>query len=61
MSSLVAPRQYQLNQSVHRYLRELMAPTDNRGPDSCIAAVSCEASVHGVSDVIMDKVNVAAF
>ena len=40
---------------------ELMALTDNRGPDSCIDAVGCEASGHGASDATLDKVKAAAF
>ena len=39
----------------------LMALTDNRGPDSCIDAVGCEASGHGASDATIDKVKAAAF
>jgi threonine dehydrogenase-like Zn-dependent dehydrogenase len=39
----------------------LMALTDNRGPDSCIDAVGCEASGHGASDATLDKVKAAAF
>ena len=40
---------------------ELMALTDNRGPDSCIDAVGCEASGHGATDATIDKVKAAAF
>jgi threonine dehydrogenase-like Zn-dependent dehydrogenase len=40
---------------------ELMALTDNRGPDSCIDAVGCEAAGHGASDAIIDKVKASAF
>ena len=40
---------------------ELMALTDNRGPDSCIDAVGCEASGHGAADATLDKVKAAAF
>jgi threonine dehydrogenase-like Zn-dependent dehydrogenase len=40
---------------------ELMALTDNRGPDSCIDAVGCEAAGHGAADATIDKVKAAAF
>jgi threonine dehydrogenase-like Zn-dependent dehydrogenase len=40
---------------------ELMARTDNRGPDSCIDAVGCEASGHGAADALLDKVKAATF
>jgi threonine dehydrogenase-like Zn-dependent dehydrogenase len=40
---------------------ELMKCTGNRGPDSCIDAVGCEASGHGVADAVLDKVKTAAF
>ena len=40
---------------------ELMALTDNRGPDSCIDAVGCEAAGHGATDATLDKVKAAAF
>jgi threonine dehydrogenase-like Zn-dependent dehydrogenase len=40
---------------------ELMKRTDNRGPDSCIDAVGCEASGHGGADAVLDKVKAAAF
>jgi threonine dehydrogenase-like Zn-dependent dehydrogenase len=40
---------------------ELMALTNNRGPDSCIDAVGCEAAGHGASDATIDKVKAAAF
>jgi threonine dehydrogenase-like Zn-dependent dehydrogenase len=40
---------------------ELMKLTDNRGPDSCIDAVGCEASGHGGADAVLDKVKAAAF
>ncbi len=35
---------------------ELMKRTDNRGPDSCIDAVGCEAAGHGAVDAVVDKV-----
>jgi len=35
---------------------ELMKLTNNRGPDSCIDAVGCEASGHGGADAVLDKV-----
>jgi threonine dehydrogenase-like Zn-dependent dehydrogenase len=38
-----------------------MKLTDNRGPDSCIDAVGCEASGHGGADAALDKVKAAAF
>jgi threonine dehydrogenase-like Zn-dependent dehydrogenase len=40
---------------------ELMKRTNNRGPDSCIDAVGCEASGHGAADAIVDKVKAATF
>jgi threonine dehydrogenase-like Zn-dependent dehydrogenase len=40
---------------------ELMARTDNRGPDSCIDAVGCEAAGHGAADAVLDKVKTATF
>ncbi|RZA29975.1 MAG: glutathione-dependent formaldehyde dehydrogenase, partial [Proteobacteria bacterium] len=40
---------------------ELMARTGNRGPDSCIDAVGCEASGHGALDAVVDKVKAAPF
>jgi len=40
---------------------ELMARTDKRGPDSCIAAVGCEASGHGAADAVLDTVKAATF
>ena len=39
----------------------LIARTDNRGPDSCVDAVGCEASGHGAVDAIVDKVKGAAY
>ena len=39
---------------------ELMARTNNRGPDSCIDAVGCEASGHGAADAVLDKVKAVA-
>ena len=39
---------------------ELMARTHNRGPDSCIDAVGCEASGHGAADAVLDKVKAVA-
>ena len=38
---------------------ELMMLTDNRGPDSCIDAVGCEAAPHGAIDAVIDKVKTA--
>ena len=32
---------------------ELMSRTDNRGPDSCIDAVGCEAHSHGAIDAVL--------
>ncbi len=40
---------------------ELMMLTDNRGPDSCIDAVGCEAAPHGAIDAVIDKVKTATF
>ena len=40
---------------------ELMRRTNERGPDSCIDAVGCEASGHGGADAMIDKVKAAAF
>jgi threonine dehydrogenase-like Zn-dependent dehydrogenase len=40
---------------------ELMARTNKRGPDSCIDAVGCEASGHGATDAILDKVKAATY
>lgn len=37
---------------------ELMARTDQRGPDSCIDT-SCEAAGHGAADAVMDKMKAA--
>ena len=34
---------------------ELMSRTNNRGPDSCIDAVGCEAAGHGAVDAVVDK------
>ena len=39
---------------------ELMARTGNRGPDSCIDAVGCEAAGHGAIDAVVDLVKTAA-
>jgi threonine dehydrogenase-like Zn-dependent dehydrogenase len=36
-----------------------MARTNNRGPDSCIDAVGCEAAGHGAADAVLDKVKAA--
>jgi threonine dehydrogenase-like Zn-dependent dehydrogenase len=40
---------------------ELMRRTRNRGPDSCIDCVGCEASAHGSVDAVIDKVKAAAY
>ena len=40
---------------------ELMALTKNRGPDSCIDAVGCEAAGHGAVDAVIDKAKAAVF
>ena len=34
---------------------ELMSRTDNRGPDSCIDAVGCEAAGHGAADAVSTR------
>lgn len=38
---------------------ELMSRTDNRGPDSCIDAVGCEAAGHGAADAVFDRAKAA--
>lgn len=38
-----------------------MALTDNRGPDSCIDAMGCEASGHGATDAVGDKVKATVY
>ena len=40
---------------------ELKARTDNRGPDSCIDAVGCEAAGHGSIDAVIDRVKTATW
>jgi threonine dehydrogenase-like Zn-dependent dehydrogenase len=40
---------------------ELMKRTNKRGPDSCIDAVGCEASGHGSTDAVLNKVKAATF
>ena len=40
---------------------ELQKMTGNRGPDSCIDCVGCEAAGHGSFDAVLDKVKAAAF
>ncbi|WP_426240354.1 zinc-dependent alcohol dehydrogenase [Pararhizobium sp. DWP1-1-3] len=40
---------------------ELMSRTANRGPDSCIDAVGCEASGHGSADALLDKAKAALY
>lgn len=40
---------------------ELQKMTGNRGPDSCIDCVGCEAAGHGSFDAVLDRVKAAAF
>ena len=40
---------------------ELQRLTNDRGPDSCIDCVGCEAAGHGSVDAVIDRIKAAAF